>query len=163
MGMYLMSPKVGDFRWNICGWGEILQTMRKMGWVPKGTLHFTYDSRKHPSLSGRVAGYDTNDGQMVTWEDAQGMLGAINKLIDFLEKVDTVDVGVNDTSIEVSSSDLSNVFMQLFQNLEDAVKQESGDLTPEEVSQWLQGLDYIEGWRDYLQESVDTKTYFEIW
>jgi len=69
------------FRWNIWGFPPVRYLGELYGWIPKGTVieAWTDDDGKEHEAS--EAWYDTNDGQLVSAEDAQSWADALKLAI----------------------------------------------------------------------------------
>lgn len=72
MGMDLEGQNGRYFRFNIWGWANVLDLAQSYGWRPRGTV--LGDEWK--------GGYDTNDGQIVTEEDAQDIAEALRLAVE---------------------------------------------------------------------------------
>lgn len=176
MGMDLESDKKVDFRWNIWGWRDILNTMKAFGWEPKGALSTTLDMDDDEEWDRdkdyerivdepeRRIGYGSNDFQRVEWEDAQGMLEATNKLIEAVQNMKTFEASnlnrPSETKVidmeEALQSDLGGAMSGAFKDmLREGVK------IPE-IQEWANDLDYLEEWKDYLQQVVNDRGWFAI-
>ena len=176
MGMDLESDKKVDFRWNIWGWRDILNTMKAFGWEPKGALSTTLDmdddeewdwNKDYERIVDepeRRIGYGSNDFQRVEWEDAQGMLEATNKLIEAVQNMKTFEASnlnrPSETKVidmeEALESDLGGAMSGAFKDmLREGVK------IPE-IQEWANDLDYLEEWKDYLQQVVNDRGWFAI-
>ena len=82
MGMDL-DGKGGDFRFNIYGWRAVLALAEMNGWEPAGTV-----LEQELGWSG---GYDTNDGQTVTAEDAARLADALERALPDLPDHDALE------------------------------------------------------------------------
>lgn len=77
---YDLTSETGDyFRFNIHGWGPILDLAKKYGWKPLKTTR-----RRTKDWSGT---YFSNDGQRVVKKDAAAIADALEKSIPFLSDV----------------------------------------------------------------------------
>jgi hypothetical protein len=79
MGMDLKG-KDSDFAFNLFAWGNTLRLACMYGWEPAGTRAPRKWGRKgkRPPWEG---GYDTNDGQRVTDEDAAALADALERAL----------------------------------------------------------------------------------
>jgi hypothetical protein len=109
MGMDLRGAG-GDFRWNYPYWLNLLQLAQEYGWEPAGTLpgpgcnEDDEEFAEEDVPDEQRCGYDTNDYQRVTAEDAKNLAAALeralpfipdeNKVAPYLEEVRLRGVGV---------------------------------------------------------------------
>jgi hypothetical protein len=82
MGMDLVG-KGGDFRFNIFGWRAVLALAQMNGWKPAGTVL--------EGEAGWAGGYDTNDGQTVTSEDAAQLADAVEQALPDIPDHDALE------------------------------------------------------------------------
>lgn len=177
MGMDLISDKQVDFRWNIWGWRDILNTMKAFGWEPKGALSTRLDMADDEEWDWdkdyerileepeKRIGYGSNDFQRVEWEDAQGMLEATKKIIEAIHTMKEFDASkdkrVGHTKVVELKDDES------ISGLGDAMSGAFKDMLREgakfpALEEWANDLDYLEEWEVYLQQVVNDRGWFEI-
>ncbi|PZV04922.1 MAG: hypothetical protein DCF22_25085 [Leptolyngbya sp.] len=70
----------GDFGLNVFSWGHMLCLARLYGWQPAGTVIDEADLQDFPNGKWN-GGYQSNDGQKVTTEDARNMADALEKAL----------------------------------------------------------------------------------
>jgi len=75
-------------RFNIFSWGKVLRLAEHFNWIPEGT---TYDELEDGETWDGT--YFTNDGQIVSKEDAKNLAEALERAIPALE-ADTSIIGV---------------------------------------------------------------------
>lgn len=88
MGMDLIG-RAGEFSVHESGWEYLLELARENGWEPGGTIEMEYSgasfSQPYPDESqyvgNRLAGYYSNDGQLVTESDATVIAAALRRAI----------------------------------------------------------------------------------
>jgi hypothetical protein len=83
MGMDLSSISGAEFRFGKEAWDKILQLAQMNGWLPLGTqrpAHWDDPDMEYPATWGGF--YETNEGGIVTTEDAQALAAALSKALD---------------------------------------------------------------------------------
>ena len=87
---YDLSNGENVFRWNIWGWGSVVNLAIAYGWQPKGTT-FEYDEDYYESIeeyekftSEHGGHYFGNNGQIVDTEDAKAMAEALEASLPHL-------------------------------------------------------------------------------
>jgi hypothetical protein len=84
MGYELIGPQ-REFRFNMTGWPSVLQMAESHGWMPLGTKR-----PQEPFGDSRWGGsYYTNDGQIVTPEDAAALGDALTRALPDLQQEPT--------------------------------------------------------------------------
>lgn len=90
MGMYLINEKFYEFDWSLTGWSMTLKLALQHGWKPHGTrmrkdtCRWDKDgnvvwSGMPPGWSRWRGGYDSNDAQVVTRQDARALAQALQR------------------------------------------------------------------------------------
>ncbi len=83
--MFLLNTKFDEFDWTMSGWGALLDLAVAHGWRPAGTISRTSvrtSSRPWPFdrvLKRWRGGYDSNDAQIVTTQDARALAVALER------------------------------------------------------------------------------------
>lgn len=79
MGMTLRGVG-GEFDFGVSRWRQILRLASAYGWQPAGTV---FNERKAKLLPGQEwsAGYETNDEQIVTAQDARNIADALEQAL----------------------------------------------------------------------------------
>jgi hypothetical protein len=87
MGMDLNGAG-GSFRWNFFSWPRLLQIAEDYGWEPAGTLPPEPTPEDEEDTEEKAEGdrawsgsYTTNDGQVVTAEDAANLADALEQAL----------------------------------------------------------------------------------
>ena len=79
MSMDLHSTDGDWFKWSNIAWSKVLYLASVYGWEPAGTKPPPWWDR--PTLSWQGL-YQSNDGGLVTMEDARAVAGALEKALD---------------------------------------------------------------------------------
>ena len=88
MGMSLQGV-AGDFWWDTFSWVKLLRVAGRYGWRPAGTTLSHSDLADMPG--GRWDGnYTTNDGQIVTAEDARALAVALERAVQDVPSRDVI-------------------------------------------------------------------------
>jgi len=86
MGYDLSNEKGHGYRWNIWGWGSVFNLALSYDWQPLGTeLDLSYlNEGGDGDYEGEEweGGYFSNDGQLVSKEDAEGFAKALESSLD---------------------------------------------------------------------------------
>lgn len=79
MGMDLTSESGDDLRLNNFAWATVLELAQRYGWQPRGTLppEDWEEAGDEPGESWDGDDYGSNEGQLVTAEDAAGIAEAL--------------------------------------------------------------------------------------
>src|SRR5262249_11435627 len=78
MGMDLASEAGDDLRLNNFAWATVLELAQRYGWEPRGTLPPEgWEEAAEAEEPWESDNYGTNDGQLVTAEDAAGIADAL--------------------------------------------------------------------------------------
>ena len=80
MGMDLRSESGQEFHFNICGWRNVLKMALDTGWEPAGT-----SIGPETEWCGT---YFTNEGQLVTADDAKSIAVALTKAVSFVPDIE---------------------------------------------------------------------------
>lgn len=99
MGMRLENKSGNSIRWGHESWARLLSLAEMYGWEPSGTT----EPHGEP-LDDWVGGYNSNDGQYVSPEDAKAMGDALGKALD-----DIPDSGGNDKTMTYSQGEVTGV------------------------------------------------------
>jgi hypothetical protein len=88
MGMILQGAGV-EFSASVFDWGQILRLAQAYGWQPAGTVIDEGDLCNFPN--GRWdGGYQTNDYQRVTADDARNIANALDRALNDLPEQDVL-------------------------------------------------------------------------
>jgi len=97
MGYDLNNSNGKYFRWNMWGWAEVFNLACSYGWIPKGTEIHPCSKDRFDSFEdfedykrNHEGTYFSNDGQMVSSEDARAFSNALESSLDDIpdEKLD---------------------------------------------------------------------------
>ena len=142
MGYDLQNEKGNTFRWNVWGYSPVLSLAEVYGWKPKGTVLNNWESGEiETDWDGK---YFSNDGQVVTAEDASNMASALLKALEDIPD----EVGVKDTPEDPLEGNLKDVVKMIDEMHETML---SDDCLKEKFS----GKDkkqYVKKFIDFLHE-----------
>jgi hypothetical protein len=72
-----LTGKIGSFHWKGAGWAAVLSCAEEYGWKPAGT-----QPPRRVKAAEWEGSYDTNDGQLVSTEDASNLASALQSALD---------------------------------------------------------------------------------
>jgi len=107
MGYDLQNEKGNTFRWNVWGYSPVLSLAEVYGWKPRGTVLNDWESGE--IMLDWDGKYFSNDGQVVTAEDASDMGNALSKALEDIPD----EVAVKDTPKEPPKEDLKDIVKML--------------------------------------------------
>ena len=87
MGVVLYNEYLEGIGFNWGAWGKLTRIAERYGWIPKGTEYPPFDKRdetREEYERGRrpwSGGYDTNDTQVVTADDAKALADALERAL----------------------------------------------------------------------------------
>ena len=119
------------YRWNIWGFPPVRFLGEIYGWIPAGTICEAWTDDNGKEYPASECGYDTNDGQTVSAEDAQAWADALKLAIPDLKKMKLVKP-------EDKSSRIDDSFW--------AERNEIHDKIPQAIMRWFnteRDIDYL--------------------
>ena len=128
------------YRWNIWGFPPVKYLAEIYGWIPMGTRCEAWtdnEGNEHPAVED--VGYETNDGQTVSAEDAQAWANALKDAIPDLKKLKLVKP-------EDKSSKIDDEFMAWREDIHNKI--------PQAVMRWFNtenDIEYLEGFIRFLE------------
>lgn len=78
---FSLSSEHSEFRFNNSGWYEVLRLALEHGWEPAGTVLERGQNEWFAPICDWQGGYDTNDYQKVTADDARALADAVEKSV----------------------------------------------------------------------------------
>ena len=141
MGYDLQNEKGNTFRWNVWGYSPVLSLAEVYGWKPKGTVLNNWESGEiETDWDGK---YFSNDGQVVTAEDASDMAKALSKALE-----DIPDKAASKETPEPPEKDLKDV-VKMMDKMSETM------LSNDNLKEQFSGKDkkqYVKDFIDFLRE-----------
>lgn len=110
MCMDLFSQSGSCFTWNNSSWRKVVDLGIVYGWEPKGTENIPDGTDNYEVEEGWCGTYFSNDGQLVSAEDALALANALERALDDNPDVENCDKWV-------TTSTLSNTYEMVNENL----------------------------------------------
>jgi hypothetical protein len=88
----------GGFSVNRSGWERLLKLAEQCGWAPAGTVEMDYMEPFDDIPVGGRMGYFSNDGQLVTPEDATAIAAALRRALGTKESISAAKQDEEDTA-----------------------------------------------------------------
>ena len=133
------DEELSYYRWNIWGFPPVRFLGEIYGWIPMGTVCEAWtddDGKEYPESE---CGYETNDGQTVSAEDAQAWADALKLAIPDLRKMKMVKHEEKGTKID-------DAFC--------AERNEIHDKIPHAIMRYFnteESIEYLEGFIRFLE------------